>query len=273
MKPSVVIVIIAHKPDPDYYEICSLKQCGAVLGEYPIKLIAPSGMKITAYLDAYPGLEVEYIDPKWQATYAMFNRLKIDPLLYKKYKEFDYLLFYELDAWVFRNELEYWCKQGYDYIGAPWFEGWHAAGANAAFVGVGNGGFSLRKIKSHLKALNSLSYIVPFLDVLRGFKQAAGIAGFKKMFRNLTIHNNTHHFFNNYPGHEDYFWGHIVAGKFKWFRLPDMNTALKFSVELHPETFILSEKDLPFGCHAWSKYNAKFWKQYIHVDPATHTSS
>lgn len=30
-------------------------------------------------------------------------------------------MIYQLDAWVFNDELSSWCSLGYDYIGAPFF--------------------------------------------------------------------------------------------------------------------------------------------------------
>ena len=84
----------------------------------------------------------------------MFNKLKESNLLYKKYKKYKYILFYELDAFVFRDELDYWCKKGFDYIGAPW-NGTHCY-YDTPINGVGNGGFSLRNIKSAIKLLEKL---------------------------------------------------------------------------------------------------------------------
>src|SRR5262249_21397293 len=36
----------------------------------------------------------------------------------------------------------------YDYIGAPWFEGWERAPIDAPIIGVGNSGFSLLRLDS-----------------------------------------------------------------------------------------------------------------------------
>jgi hypothetical protein len=86
-KKKVVILIIAHKPQLTPSEIKSMKQCYSVLGKHPIKFICPEGLDISEYKKINPLVEIDFIDPKWQSTYAMFNRLKIEPLLYKKYKD------------------------------------------------------------------------------------------------------------------------------------------------------------------------------------------
>ena len=141
------VLIIAHKDRPSATELNSLKQCYKVLNRYPVIVICPSNLDTSVYKKHVPNLLVDYIHPKWQQSYAMFNRLKIDPFLYKRYSQYEFIMFYELDAWVFKDELEYWCNRDFDFIGAPWFEAYDAAEENAKFLGVGNGGFSLRKTR------------------------------------------------------------------------------------------------------------------------------
>lgn len=263
MKELVVIVIIAHKPELSEFEKASLAQCYNLLGRYAIKLICPEGMDVSAYKKVNPKAEIEFIDPKWQSSYAMFNRLKIDPILYRKFSNYKFMLYYELDAWVFRDELKEWCEKDFDFIGAPWFEGWHAAKPGAPFAGIGNGGFSLRKIKTHLAALNRFSYIKKPAALYAEFKAAPSVGNFFGMVKNLTFRNNIFYLFNDFKHNEDYFWTHIVAPNFPGFKLSSMETALKFSVETNPSYFIKSESDLPFGCHGWWKYDKEFWANYI----------
>src|SRR5260221_11227587 len=116
------------------------------------------GLDVSAYRILVPDIKIAFIDPRWQSTYAMFNRLKTSPLLYNRYSQYEDILFYELDAWVFRDELEYWSKQGYDYIGAPWFDEFEKVIENSTFVGVGNGGFSFRKQNSSIRILMKVRF-------------------------------------------------------------------------------------------------------------------
>jgi hypothetical protein len=39
---------------------------------------------------------------------------------YQAFTDFEFMLIYQLDAFVFRDELADWCRSGYEYIGAPW---------------------------------------------------------------------------------------------------------------------------------------------------------
>lgn len=265
MKEQVVILIIAHKPDISDLEKASLAQCYAVLGKYPIRVICPDGMNVSEYKKIVPQAEFEFIDPKWQSSYAMFNRLKIEPFLYEKFSNYKFLLYYELDAWVFRDELEQWCNKGYDFIGAPWFEGWHEAKPESQFVGIGNGGFSLRNVDTHLKALKQFHYIKKPSVLWSVFRKNPSIGNFFGVLADLLFRNNTFYLFNDFAGNEDYFWTHVIAPNFCGFKLPTKEEALKFSVETNPSVFIKSESDLPFGCHGWWKYEPEFWATHISV--------
>jgi Protein of unknown function (DUF5672) len=260
-KDLVVILIIAHKSQINEFEKISLQQCYKVLGHYPIRLICPRGLDISCYQEIVPKVQVEYIDPRWQSTYENFNRLKVAPLLYRKFRRYEFILFYELDAFVFRDELEYWCSQNYDYIGAPWFSGYDEAEEILPFSGVGNGGFSLRKVESSLRALYSFSYIASPSELWSSWKASNGsVQDTISLVKSLTVTNNTFFLFNGFKWHEDLFWGKHVNQNFDWFRVPTENEALKFSFEINPEyLFEKNNRVLPFGCHGWWKYRQDFW--------------
>jgi hypothetical protein len=227
-------------------------------------MICPQGMSIKQYQNLTPHLSVDFIDPKWQSNYGMFNRLKIEPFLYRRYSNYDFIFFYELDAWVFRDELQYWCDQGYDYIGAPWFEDYTKASSDSRFIGVGNGGFSLRKVKSHLKALNKFGYVESPSALWRKFNSQPSFRSFRSLVLNLTVRNNIFHRFNTFGGNEDYFWGNVIAPRFKWFTVPPLEIAARFSMEANaPILYERIDQQLPFGCHKWEKYDPDFWKQFI----------
>jgi hypothetical protein len=45
--------------------------------------------------------------------------------------------------------------------------------------------------------------------------------------------------------------------------LPDWKEALAFSIEQNPQTGYKILGKLPFGCHAWERYEPNFWKGII----------
>mgnify|MGYP003583705215 CR=1 FL=1 len=267
-KSDIIVVIIIHKSDPTNSEIASLIQCHKILKNYRIDLICPLGLDVEQYKKHVSRLNINEIDPKWQSSYRKFNRLKIEPFLYKKYANFKFMLFYELDAWVFQDKLLEWCEKDYDFIGAPWVKDFSDKKKFDGFWEVGNGGFSLRKISSHLKALHLFSFIEKprsiLSEILNRKLIASKFRGLLYFPVRLIIGNNTHHLLNKYPDNEDVFWTQVVGKNFSWFKVAPIDDAVNFSFEMYPEEcYKLNKEELPFGCHAWEKYNKDFWKNFI----------
>ena len=126
-------------------------------------------------------------------------------------------------------------------------------------MGVGNGGFSLRNINDCIAVLKSSKKIFGLkqcisqskpkkkpLNFLRGIKQYIKIDTFK------TIHTNT-------IVNEDKIFS--LAGKrFKFFNIPMPRESIPFSFEMQPKKlYRLNNNQLPFGCHAWWKYDLNFY--------------
>lgn len=268
------IIIPIYKEVPSSNEIMVLKQGLKLLGAYDFYLVCADNFNASAYLEitkqfSAVNCNLKRFPSKFFSSLYGYNRLMISLNFYKSFKQYEYLLIYQLDAWIFKDELEYWCEQGFDYIGAPWFEGWHNATETSKYVGVGNGGFSLRNVTSHIRALKSFGYIKPFKELWKDFLQQKTIIAFQKFLFALTIRNNTFYLFNSYYWNEDGFWGEIVNRKFKWFKVPDLKIALKFSMEVNaPMLYGINNRQLPFGCHAWERYEKEFWKQFIYSNNA-----
>jgi hypothetical protein len=155
------------------------------------------------------------------------------------------MLIYQLDAWIFKDELIDWCLKDYDYIAAPWMDvnfvsrywkensriGQYLSYFNISPNMVGNGGFSLRKVKK-------------FILLLKIFKKKA-----EKWYINAN---------------EDFFWSLYVPYYYPFFKVPSKKIALSFAFETQPEIcFEQNDYMLPMGCHAWEKNNPYFWKAFI----------
>lgn len=273
MKPDAVdklavIIIIGYKPFLTDNEKASMRQCYKILNRYPIKVISPKGMDVSEYKKIIPGSQFEYVDKKWTSSYLMNSQFKTNRWLYNRYRDYDYLLFYELDCWVFRDELEDWCNKGWDYIGAPWFD----RGTNK-ITGAGNGGFSLRKNSSSLQIADRIIFLKKLRKVwFKSYLQA--IFPFERL---ITIFKNRFHIQKpeQLPGMllekeilEDYYWCKKIAVVFNDFRVAPPEVSFKFSFEVNPRSlFEMNHHQLPFGCHAWEKYEPDFWKQYIPEKP------
>lgn len=227
----VAVVIPVYKAEPSDSELLSFRQCLTVLGKYPIVLFAPTGFDSQVYDDiAGNKLAYVYFDKKYFSSTKGYSKLLLSRSFYKHFLAYTSILIYQLDAWVFRNELSSWCALDYDYIGAPWLEAPPITSGKKPIVNlsnllknrVGNGGFSLRKVKSHLRWANWVSFIFKFI-----------------------------------PKNEDILWSLFVP-----FKKPSCLEALAFAFEMDPEkSFELNGNQLPFGCHAQEKYDPKFWNK------------
>ncbi|WP_294140273.1 DUF5672 family protein [uncultured Sanguibacteroides sp.] len=257
MNELVKIIIPVYKTDLNRTEIISLNQVVNVLKEYPKVIIKPDSLDITEVLDLYPDtFEVESFDDHYFAGIAGYNRLMLSCEFYERFLQVKYILIYQLDAFVFRDELTQWCQRGYDYIGAPWlcklkyrkfplnlflklrgaiYSLTGIKHRQQCFFKVGNGGFSLRKVDTcYRKTIEMQSRIHTYLSRVGESSQ-----------------------FN-----EDVFWA-LEATKNKDFSIPTWQEAIHFSFDLFPRIcFQFAQKELPFGCHRWNK-ELNFWKDHI----------
>lgn len=264
----VVVVIPTHKANPTDNELASFRQCYKILGTHPIRIVAPEGLEMSVYKNAVPETEIVFIDPIWLSSIEQYNKLKISLYFYHLFRDYEYLLTYELDAWVFRDELLYWCDKGYDYIGAPWFEG-YINPTSYKIVDVGNSGFSLRKVNSALDITKRLKIMAKWrrfwyktrLQAILRFESKVLEKIFKIHFNPYTIN-----LFANWQLQEDYYWAKYVSSSFPEFRVAPKEEGVRFSFECNPSLlFKMNSEQLPFGCHAWEKYELEFWEEYIEL--------
>lgn len=268
MTPTCVVVIPIHSAEPSANELYSFAQCFKILYQHPIRVVAPKNLILQKYKEAVAEFEVIYIEKQWLSSLRQYNLLKISRYFYSLFKQYDFLLTYELDAFVFRDEVAQWCNKGYDYIGAPWFEGWYK-GISTNIIGVGNSGFSLRSVQSSLRILRCIQV----LKNLRSFWFKSHLQAawrFSKMivrcknFLKMRSTKDLDLILLDYPVNEDYFWSHLVTSVFNDYKVAPVKEAIRFSFDVHPAfLYKQNNNELPFGCHGWVKYQPEFWKSFI----------
>jgi hypothetical protein len=257
----VVVLIFTHRAEPDEYERLSFQQCYKVLGKHSIRLVCPRGMDISRYREMAPGVVPDFIDPKWFRSLRAYNLLKVLPWLYRRYSGYEFMLTYELDAWVFRDELLEWCDQGWDYIGAPWFHGSYDCQEDSPVAGVGNSGFSLRKIGTMQKTLQVISR-ARFIRLGKDFckRRTSLAAAIRKALSPALLLRPL----RGWVKAEDLFWGHIATQKMPGFRVAPYEVAREFSFEANARRLYAEcGQRLPFGAHKWSQLQPDFWKDVI----------
>lgn len=268
----VAVTIPVYKSHPSRDEKASFLQLFSILGRHKIFIFTYRELDLTEYR-ALAGdfiFEVVYFDKAYFKSIDGYNRLLCSPVFYKEFISFQFALIYQLDAWVFKDELLYWCDLDYDFIGAPWFASPPQEDFLSQFRGIGNGGFSLRKISPHLKALKSFYYLIPVNRLVSDFFNGKiGRSGLKMLYKNLICHNSTHYAVRPAGDlmNEDVFWGLVLKRNFKWFKAPDVITASKFALEFNSgKLYELNGDHLPFGCHAWRVYEPEFWETHIQIN-------
>ncbi|MEJ7769414.1 MAG: DUF5672 family protein [Chitinophagaceae bacterium] len=265
----VVVLIMVYQERLSDWEKISLIQGINLLKDYPIRIVKPLSLKKLELPVDQELISTESFPDKYFEHIGTYSRLLLSLEFYKRFKQFEYVLIYQLDAFVFKNELADWCLKDYHYIGAPWFEDYSSDNNDAALIGLGNGGFSLRNVSAHLRVLQSFSYLSPpkenwkrrMKDSPKGFKLVRQVGGF---LLDLTVRNNTFWLLNSFMGFEDQFWSLVAPKNFKWFKIADVREAMNFSIEMQPRrVYTMNNNQLPFGCHAWWKYDLEFWKPHI----------
>ena len=159
-----IIVIPTHKFEPDELEQLSLKQLDKVIkGDIDICIVRPKNINIDAYNKLFKNSKPSTIilDDKYFTSFLGYNQMCLDYDFYKPFEDYEYMLIYQTDCWIFRNEINKFCEMGYDYIGGPIYSpGSHWPGfKNSMRPVVGNGGLSLRKISMMLKLTDPNGYL------------------------------------------------------------------------------------------------------------------
>lgn len=248
---SVVIVIPIYKSILTEGERLSLNQCVKVLGNYFIVFAQPESLDSSSI--SFEGkIKTECFPDKYFKTVLGYNRLMLSEQFYSRFSEYKYMLIYQLDAYVFKDELKEWCNKDYDYIGAPWiaskssfiknieklFHSKQKKERSKIFFKVGNGGFSLRNIDKHAKIAFEMQNEIE--QMLSSDK-------------------------DDFTVMEDIFWSIKVPELYPEFKIPGYKEALGFAIDRKPELAIkLNNNELPFGCHGFEKNKVKdFWKTKI----------
>ena len=242
----VKVIVPVYRDRLEQYEHISLKQNRRILNAYPFVFIHPESLNITPLLTEVPECAEEVFDDNYFRDINGYNRLMMSSDFYARFSDTEYLLICQLDAYVFRDELLYWCNEGYDYIGAPWpvpmhfrlplLKQWrkhfHSRWRTEKDFNVGNGGFSLRKVSSHLRVTEQMKNII-----------------------------HEHLSRQGYYSNEDLFFALEVNRHGLNFKYPDYKKALQFSFDKYPALCYKENSNrLPFGCHAWYKGKMKdFW--------------
>jgi len=263
----IIVVIPIHKNYFEDFEKKSIDNNIVFLKKYRIIFVAPLKLKSDiSFLEILKNynLSVEYFDNTYFKNNAGYNKLLITKSFYQRFSDFKFMLICQTDVILFSDQLDFWINKNYDYIGAPWFS---KNNGQLKIDSSGNGGFSLRKIETSIKVLSSKKL---YFDNDK-FSNTSLRVGLKYLFMVKLLNKLNFKFLNPvkvitylYSGTEDYFWVFLAKFFVKDFVLPEPEDSIAFSFEMYPRLcYELNNGNLPFGCHAWQKYDREFWESIV----------
>lgn len=274
----VVIPLYTNLLQP--YEAISIQRAFACF-EGNITLVIPQGFKPTHKLFTHLQYNIQYFEPAYFNGIAGYNKLLLTPQFYQAFINYTFILIYQPDCYVFNPTLQPWLSKGYSYIGAPWF--WDSFYPKPQFTKktamVGNGGLSLRNVTHCLAVLkgnkaikyNHNTYLIKQRGqhqkwVKRNSDNAQQYIKDAVNLRPLTAVQ----YIAKHPIIEDVFWS-IVAPQYNSnFNVSPLLIGMQFCFEAYPELcYQLNNKQLPFGAHAWWRYNLSFYTPFIVADGYT----
>jgi hypothetical protein len=240
----VIVLIPIYKDQLDPLERYSLDHSLEVLSGREVIFIGATNLDRQYYLKYYIKIPHLAFEPPYFQTIVGYNQLFLSPSFYKRWNRYDFILILQTDAIVLRDDLDFWCEQPFDYVGAPWPDGYELLVNLGRFEGdngkrvrvtVGNGGLSLRRVQK-------------CIALLEEFPEAVGM-------------------FDQTGSSEDLFFS-VMASLSNDFVVPNEVTASRFSLELKPSYyFAVNGGQLPMGGHAWWKYEPEFWRPHLRRPP------
>ena len=223
-KSQVAVVIPTYRERLSKTEEISLSQALKILGEYEFYYICPESLEPN---DLNGKIHIVRFQDEWFSSVRKYSALMLQKELYRKFSGYEYILVYQLDSFLFSDQLSEFCDLGYDYIGAPWLHGiLHYVSNDNLLQKIGNGGVSLRKVSAFMNWLEQID-LSAYIDI----------------------------------ENEDVL---IAAYGKDWLRFSDIKVALRFSFDLDPKgSYQENDFRVPFGCHAWQRYDLEFWRPFI----------
>lgn len=273
-KPSKLVAIVVPLSTRDHFlpdEIISLRHLEHHLGKYDKFLVVPDGMNI-----AREGFRVASFSRKYFGSVAAHNHMLYWPGFYKRFEDYDYVFFYHLDSLAFGDELENWCNRGLDFIGPPWIKCDDSPWVTTPRVG--NGGFALLRVESALKVLynryrmHSGTYwydmftrngkvVEPIVRVLR--KLCRHFSSDSLLARLLSEWDKMRDPAPN-SRNSDIFWADKAIQFLPEFKVASLKEGLQFGFEAAPRQCLeMNGGKMPFGCHAWARYDRTFWEPFL----------
>jgi hypothetical protein len=140
-------------------EKLSIRRTITIFSGYDIIFIAPESINVIEYQLKFSSNLYFFLIPDYHFyDINSYSKLLMSSFFYAYFKQYDWMLICQPDVYVFKNDLHKFTNQtDYFFIGAPVFDS-HTKGWEDQ-TWVGNGGFSLRRIKTCIEVTMRLEKI------------------------------------------------------------------------------------------------------------------
>ena len=260
-----VVLIPLYKLALTEAELFSIQLTLRTLKDYPVSIACPDTLKndfaALAQQWDHPNIQVDAFADTYFKGIAGYNDLLKSKFFYQQYAQYEYMLIAQPDALILSDQLSAWCEKQYSYIGAPFFDGLADPIHPLKFIGVGNGGISLRRIPDFIEAASHIRYIP-------NTRAPAPSPIFNLYELGRFIKHRFIFCCNLWPlfprVNEDVFWGILIPQHFDFFRVASPEEAISFAFDAEPRfLYEQNHQKLPFACHAWERYDHAFWKETL----------
>jgi hypothetical protein len=116
MKELVTVVIPVFKNQLTETEAKSLEKCLETLEQFPVLFITGDDTNLDDLSSRHPSITNYRFENEYFKNRATFQKLLLRDEFYDRFDWSEFILVHELNSFVLKNELRYWCKQGYDFI-------------------------------------------------------------------------------------------------------------------------------------------------------------
>jgi hypothetical protein len=249
----------------------SLRHLRAHLDAYDKFLLVPCGTK-----PVMPGFRRIVLNRNHFGSSIRHNRMLYLPSFWRNFTDYEYVLMYHLDSLVFSDQLIEWCEKGYDFIGAPFIRC-----SDSPWVvneRVGNGGFALYRVAAILRVLWNRYHQQPhkfFEDhlwkliglqskALRPFRATVPRWLRGSLTDPLRMKLKRLDRVESTDLGNDGFWADEASQYLPQFNIAPVDEGLRFAFEVAPRLcFERNGCRMPFGCHAWTRYDRSFWEEHL----------
>ncbi len=263
---SVAVVTPLYRQALTYDENLSRCHLQHFLADFDRFILVPDGLEVE-----WPGFQKRIFDSRFFTSIAAYSQLLLTRQFYETFAGYEYILIYQLDGLVLSNQLDRWCATGFDYLGAPWFG--VKGDTSSGFSRVGNGGLSLRKVESFLTVIESRRYVEEKVPFWRDYYSVT-LPDYLlwpwpgRLLKKLRVMRAARHgsqwYRTHYTINEDHFWSDRARLFYPQFQIAPVDVGLQFAFEQFPRVcFRHNGYQLPFGVHAWAKWDRDFWEPYL----------